>query len=104
MEAMHRIVKDVRRDLSALIELCETSIRESIGIGIRLMPNELALYSMIRDGYFRDIGQAAETIDVSRATLNRCLRSLKEKELITKEGNKKSGTWLVTEQSTKTDD
>ena len=89
--------------LEALIEINESSVRESVGTKSRLSSNELALYSMIRDGYFRDIGQAADAIGVSRATLNRCLSSLKEKGLIKKEGNKKSGVWLITGKTDRTE-
>lgn len=95
LEYMTRIV------LKALIELNESSARESIGVESRLTSNELALYTMIRDGYFRDIGQSADAMGVSRATLNRCLSSLKEKGIIRKEGNKKSGIWMVNEKSKK---
>ena len=58
-------------------------------------PNELAPYTLIHDGYYRDIELAAEQIGVSRTTLNRHLRSLKDKGLIEKRGNRKSGTWII---------
>ena len=58
-------------------------------------PNELAPYTLFHDGYYRDIELAAEQIGVSRPTLNRHLRSLKDKGLIEKKGNRKSGTWII---------
>ena len=37
---------------------------------------------MIRDGHFIDIDQAAHQIDVSRPTMNRYLKTLKDNGLI----------------------
>lgn len=70
-------------------------VGEQVGRNVRLLHNETVLYAMIRDGYFGDIRQAAKQMDVSRATVNRCLASLKEKGLIRKEGNRKSGIWVA---------
>ena len=78
--------------LRALKESTESSVREESGIG-GLTSNEAALYAMIRDGYFRDITQAAVQIGVSRATINRCLRSMKDRGIIIREGIRRGGTW-----------
>ncbi|MBP5395194.1 MAG: Fic family protein [Candidatus Methanomethylophilaceae archaeon] len=82
--------------LDALGEFAESTV--SIECGETLKGSEAALYAMIRDGYYVNIEQAAKQIGVSRPTLNRCLRSLKDRGIITKEGNKKSGIWKITEQ------
>jgi len=81
--------------LKALEEYIASSVREGSEGMSALTPNENAVYVMIRDGYFRNTEQAAETIGISKVTLNRCLKSLREKELIRKEGNKKSGVWVI---------
>ena len=62
---------------------------------IRLSPNELSVYAMIRDGHFIDMDQVAHQIDVSRPTMNRYLRTLKDNGLIEKIGNRRSGAWVV---------
>lgn len=49
---------------------------------VRPSPNELSVYAMIRDGHFIDIDQAAHQIDVSRPTMNRYLKTLKDNGLI----------------------
>jgi len=49
---------------------------------VHLSPNELSVYAMIRDGHFIDIDQAAHQIDVSRPTMNRYLKTLKDNGLI----------------------
>ena len=81
--------------LKALKESAATSVREDVGGSIHLTTNETALYALIRDGMFVDIKQAARLIGISVPTLNRCLRCLREMGLIRKEGNKKSGTWVI---------
>ena len=57
--------------------------------------NEMRLYSIIRDGHYEDIEQAAGLMKVSVPTLNRCLRSLKENGVIRKIGNRKTGKWII---------
>ena len=57
---------------------------------------ELSPYALIRDGYHRCIEQAAERISVSKPSLNRYLRSLRDRRLIKKRGNRKSYTWTIT--------
>lgn len=81
--------------LKALDEYIASSVREGSEDMRALTPNENALYVTIRDGYFRNAEQAAETIGISKPTLNRCLKSLREKGLIRREGNKKSGIWVI---------
>lgn len=80
--------------LRALEETVESSVREESGID-GLTSNEAALYAMIRDGYYRDIEQAAVQIGVSRATINRCLRSMKDKGIIVKTGTRRGGIWKI---------
>ena len=84
--------------LEALKESVKTSIGEEAGYEGHLTSKEAMLYAMIRDGYYVDIAQAAMEMNVSRPTLNRCLKSLKDKGIIRKEGNKKSGTWAIVSQ------
>ncbi len=81
--------------LEALMESTEAIDRREICIDGWIPPNEVSLYALIRDGYYRNIEQAAEQIGVSRPTLNRYLKSLKDKGLIEKIGNKRSGTWVI---------
>ena len=81
--------------LKALDEYINSSVRKESEDMSALTSNESAVYVMIRDGYFRNAEQAAETIGVSKPTLNRCLKSLREKGLIRREGNKKSGIWVI---------
>ena len=76
----------------ALNESVVSSLREESGID-NLSFNEAALYAMIRDGYYRDVTQAAVQMGISRATVNRCLRSLKDKGLIVREGIRRGGVW-----------
>ena len=57
--------------------------------------NEMRLYSMIRDGHYENITQAAELMKVSVPTLNRCLKSLRDNGVIEKIGNRKTGKWIV---------
>ena len=81
--------------LKALDEYIVSSSSEDPENKGALTPNEAAVYTMIRDGYFRNTEQAAETVGVSIPTVNRCLKSLKEKNLIRRDGNKKSGIWVI---------
>jgi len=81
--------------LKALKEFMESSVREDAGCTERLTSNETVLYAMIRDGYYENIQQAADEMGVSRPTLNRILKSLRDKKVIRKEGNKKSGIWYI---------
>jgi Fic family protein len=81
--------------LRSLEEAVEASARGDIPTEGRLSSNEVALYVMIRDGHFRNIAQAAETLGVSVPTLNRCLKILRDEGLIRKEGNRKSGEWVT---------
>ena len=78
----------------ALTETAVALVGEEAG-RVRMSSKETALYTLIRDGYFTDIDQAAELMGVSRPTLSRCIRSLKDKGLIEKEGNRKSGVWHI---------
>ena len=88
--------------LKALGESEASSVAEESGTdGLR--SNEVALYAMIRDGYYRDVTQAAVQMGVSRATINRCLKILRDKGLIVKEGNQKSGVWKIADMHIQTD-
>jgi Fic family protein len=81
----------------AILTALEESARElsERDAGMKLTSSESSLYAMIRDGCFVDIGQAAVAMEVSVPTVNRCLRSLREKGLIRKEGNRRSGVWVT---------
>ena len=81
--------------LRSLEETMESSVRNTMSTTKGLLPNDVALFAMIRDGYFRNIRQAAETIGVSIPTLNRSLKTLRDAGLIRKEGNKRTGVWVV---------
>ena len=87
----------------ALNESIEERLRESNDVEDEMTINEIRLFSMIRDGHFRNIGQAAEMMRVSIPTVNRCLRSLKDSEAIKKVGNKKTGKWVVITHETMID-
>ena len=89
LEFMTGMIRD------SLIRYIESTDREDVDTNIRLSPNELSVYAMIRDGHFIDIDQAARQIDVSRPTMNRYLKTLKDNGLIEKIGNKRSGVWVV---------
>ena len=80
--------------LRSLKKSIEESLKEDFKIK-DMTVNEMRLYSMIRDGHYENIGQAAELMKVSVPTLNRCLRSLKENGAIRKIGNKKTGRWVI---------
>ena len=83
--------------LKSIDKTTEESLKDNIGIEDDMTINEMRLYSMIRDGYYRDITQAANLMKVSVPTLNRCLKSLKESGTIKKVGNKKTGRWVIVE-------
>ena len=88
--------------LRSLEEYESSSAKEESGSD-DLRSNEVALYVMIRDGYYRDVTQAAVQMGVSRATVNRCLKILKDRGLIIKEGNQKSGVWKIDGVHTQTE-
>ena len=88
--------------LRAIEESEASSVRDESGMD-SISFNEAALYAMIRDGYYRDVTQAAVQIGVSRATINRCLKSLKDKGLIVREGIRRGGTWKIADVHTQTD-
>ena len=81
--------------LKALKESVESQLRESTAIDEDMTFNELTLYSIIRDGHFKNIDQAAKLMGVSVPTVNRCLKSLKDHGTIKKIGNKKTGKWII---------
>ena len=83
--------------LRSLKKSVEESLKNNIGTEDEMTVNEMRLYSMIRDGYYEDITQAANLMKVSIPTLNRCLKSLKESGAIKKVGNKKTGKWVIVE-------
>ena len=83
--------------LKSLNESIEESLKENTNVENDMTVNEMRLYSMICDGYYRDIAQAANLMKVSVPTLNRCLKSLKESGAIKKIGNKKTGKWVIVE-------
>ena len=95
IEFMTRVI------LEALNESIEDRLKEDIEDEMTV--NEMMLFSMIKDGHFKNIGQAAEMMKVSVPTLNRCLRSLKENGIIKKVGNKKTGKWVVIDRGTMID-
>ena len=76
-----------------LKEYTEEAMRDAVGDDMTV--NEMRLFSIIRDGHFRDIGQAAKMLNVSIPTVNRCLKSLKDNGAIRKVGNKRTGRWEV---------
>lgn len=84
-----------RMILEALNDSVEEQLKETVGVEDTMTVNEMKLYSMIKDGHFRNIKQAAEMMKVSVPTLNRCLKSLKDNGAIRKIGNKKTGKWIV---------
>lgn len=81
--------------LKTMEKSIEETLRENIDIDDWMTVNEMRLYSMIRDGHFRNIAQAAGMLNISIPTLNRCLRSMKDHGAIRKVGNKRTGKWVV---------
>ena len=81
--------------LISLKRSIEESLRDNIGRNDEMTVNEMRLYSMIRDGHYENIVQAAELMKVSVPTLNRCLKSLRDNGVIEKIGNRKTGKWIV---------
>lgn len=81
--------------LRSLKESIEESIKDDLSAEDVMTLNEMRLYSIIRDGHYKNIRQAAELMKVSVPTLNRCLRSLKDNGAIRKVGNKRTGKWIV---------
>ena len=71
--------------MEALIESTEDIDRGKMDPDEWGPSKELSPYALIRDGHHRGIEQAAEQIDVSRPTLNRYLRSLRDRRLIERE-------------------
>ncbi|QHK16700.1 hypothetical protein JS82_00465 [Methanomassiliicoccaceae archaeon DOK] len=49
--------------------------------------------SMIRNGTFGNVDSASNALGVSERTVIRALDSLREKNLIVREGSRKSGVW-----------
>lgn len=48
---------------------------------------------MIRNGTFGNVDSASNALGVSERTVIRALDSLREKNLIVREGSRKSGVW-----------
>ena len=84
-----------RMILETLNDSIEKQLKETVGVADTMTVNEMRLYSMIRDGHFKNIKQAAEMMKVSVPTLNRCLKSLKDNGAIRKIGNKRTGRWII---------
>ena len=82
------ILRSIRKSI-------KESLKENTSIEDEMTVNEMRLYSIIRDGHYEDIEQAAGLMKVSVPTLNRCLRSLKENGVIRKIGNRKTGKWII---------
>lgn len=81
--------------LKSLKRSIEESLKDDIRIGDEMTVNEMRLYSIIRDGNYENIEQAAGLMRVSVPTLNRCLKSLRDHGVIKKVGNRKTGKWIV---------
>ncbi len=77
------------------LKACTSSDNNSARYGLNA--TEGRLLSMIGDGIYQSSEEAAAVLSVSARTVERAIRSLREKGLIEREGSNKSGKWRITD-------
>ena len=81
--------------ISDALKACTSSDNNSARYGLNA--TEGRLLSMIGDGIYQSSEEAAAVLSVSARTVERAIRSLREKGLIEREGSNKSGKWRITD-------
>ncbi len=79
--------------ISNALKVCMTADDDSARYGLNA--TERRLLSMIGDGLFKNAEDASLALSVSKRTVERSIRSLREKGLIRRDGSDKNGRWCI---------
>ena len=86
--------------LSLILEAVRRTVSQELSDGADgLSTIERRLLSMIEDGIYSNSAGAAEALSVSERTIERVIRSLKDKGRIVREGGRKTGRWHIVDNS-----
>lgn len=79
-------------------EFKNDNINDKINIGNNKLPadrRETELIKYISNDPHVTIGQLSEQLNVSKTTVSRMIKELKERKIICRSGSNKSGKWVV---------
>ena len=65
-----------------------------------LTENESIIIKLITEDPEISIPQIAKNVNLSKATIDRAIKTLKEKDVLTREGAKKNGRWIIKKKQT----
>ena len=71
------------------------SVGVNVGVSVELDKNETAILTLLRDDPEKSTARIADTLGVSSRTIDRALKSMKEKGVIKREGAHKNGYWVL---------
>ena len=66
---------------------------------LKLSKNELSIIKLIKENSYIKITEITKITGLSRPTVMRTIRKLKEKHLLSREGAKKNGKWIISPDS-----
>lgn len=75
--------------------LSSDSLNDRIKDSLNLSENESKVFSEIKKNNAVTVGDLIKLIGISEPTVNRCLKSLKEKGILDRDGSKKTGIWKI---------